>query len=68
MSIRLPDSPVRKIHECLKCGTVSVKFWKDQYDCTYTKEEWSTILAEGEVILRKILGPVREDPKFFMEQ
>ena len=30
-------------------------------------EEWSTILAEGEVILRKILGPVREDPKFFME-
>ena len=67
MSIRLPDSPVRKIHECLKCGTVSVKFWKDQYDCTYSREEWSTILAEGEVILQKILGPVCEDPKFFIE-
>jgi|TARA_Y100000361_G_scaffold121916_1_gene113996 hypothetical protein len=67
MSIRLPNSPVRKIQECLKCGTISVKFWKQQYDRSYTKEEWATILAEGHAVLRKIMKPVQEDPKFFID-
>jgi len=67
MSIRLPSSPVRKIHECLKCGTISVKFWNDKYNCSYTKHEWETILAEGMESLRKIMKPIQEDPKFFLD-
>ena len=65
MSIRLPNSPVRKIHECQKCGTISVKFWDNKYDRNYTLEEWSTVRAQGIEALRKIMSPVAEDPKFF---
>jgi len=25
--MHLPNSPVRKVHECRKCGDVSLKFW-----------------------------------------
>ncbi len=67
MSIRLPNSPVRKIHECQKCGTISVKFWDNKYDRNYTLEEWSTVRAQGIEALRKIMSPVAEDPKFFLE-
>jgi hypothetical protein len=44
-----------------------VKFWKEQYDRSYTKDEWATILAEGHAVLRKIMKPVQEDPKFFID-
>jgi hypothetical protein len=65
MSIRLPDSPVRKIHECLKCGTISVKFWDNKYDRSFTREEWNTVRGQGAEVLRKIMQPITEDPKFF---
>jgi|TARA_R110000787_G_scaffold110128_1_gene218770 hypothetical protein len=67
MSIRLPDSPVRKIHECLKCGTISVKFWEKKHDRSFTQEEWNTVRAQGMEALRKIMLPIAEDPKFFLE-
>lgn len=67
MSIRLPDSPVRKIHECLKCGTISVKFWDNKYDRSFTREEWNTVRGQGIDVLRKIMQPLTEDPKFFLE-
>ena len=55
MSIRLPDSPVRKIHECLKCGTISVKFWEKKHDRSFTQEEWNTVRAQGMEALRKTI-------------
>jgi hypothetical protein len=64
----LPNSPVKKIYECRSCGHVSIKFWNPHYDRTYTKEEWRNILSDGLQALRKILGPVTEDPKFFIDQ
>jgi len=67
MSIRLPNSPVRKIYECQKCDTVSVKFWDNKYDRSFTREEWNTVRAQGIDVLRKIMQPITEDPKFFLE-
>ena len=64
----LPDSPVRKVHECKACGYVSVKFWDSTFDRSYSKEEWSKTIAEGLQALRRILAPVRDDdPKFFSD-
>ena len=67
MSIRLPDSPIRKIYRCNKCKALSVNFWNSKYDRTYTIEEWLTICEEGKDALRKILRPIAEDPKFFLD-
>ena len=63
--MNLPNCHLKKIYECRSCGHVSIKFWNPHYDRTYTKEEWRTILSEGLQALRKILGPVTDDPKFF---
>ena len=67
MSIRLPDSPIRKLHRCPDCNNFSVKFWNSNFDRTYTHQEWLTICEEGKEVLRKILQPIREDPKFFLD-
>ena len=63
----LPNSPVRKIHECLKCGDISLKFYNPQHDIVISKEEWQNILAEGNEALDKILKPLKENPTFFMD-
>jgi hypothetical protein len=65
--VRLPDSPVSSMQECLECGSISVKFWNSNYDRLYTRDEWNTVLESGREVLRKILGPVKEDPKFFYD-
>ena len=97
MSITLPNSPIRKVYRCIKCNNVSIKFWDDKYDRSYTTdewmtikrclkcnnlsiefwnskynrsytvEEWLTICEDGKEALRKILQPVMEDPKFFLD-
>ena len=67
MSIKLPDSPVRKIYECQKCDTISVKFWDDKYNRSFTRDEWNTVRSQGIEVLRKIMQPIAEDPKFFLE-
>tara|TARA_R100001163_G_C5048224_1_gene185267 strand:+ start:375 stop:572 length:198 start_codon:yes stop_codon:yes gene_type:complete len=63
----LPNSPVRKIHECPKCGDVSLKFYDPKHDKVLTKEEWQDILAEGKEALDKILKPLKENPTFFVD-
>jgi len=63
----LPNSPIRKIHECPKCGDVSLKFYDPSYDKVISKEEWQNILAEGKEALDKILKPLKENPTFFMD-
>tara|TARA_R100001163_G_C5051132_1_gene187910 strand:- start:1109 stop:1306 length:198 start_codon:yes stop_codon:yes gene_type:complete len=63
----LPNSPVRKIHQCPKCGDVSLKFYDPEHDRVLTKEEWQDILAEGKEALDKILKPLKENPTFFIE-
>ena len=63
----LPNSPVKRIHECTKCGMITVKFWNPHYDSTYTRGEWNTVRGQGFEALRKILAPVTEDPKFFLD-
>ena len=65
MSISLPNSPVRKIFDCPKCGTVSIKFYDSKHDRTYSQSEWEVIVTEGEAVLYRLLQTVREDPKFF---
>jgi|TARA_R110001599_G_scaffold47502_1_gene137726 hypothetical protein len=67
MSIRLPNSPVRKIYECLKCDTISVRFWDNKYDRSFSRDEWNTVRAEGITVLRQIMQPIAEDPKFFLD-
>ena len=62
----LPNSPVRKIHQCPKCGDVSLKFYNPEHDRTITQEEWQNILADGKEVLEKILKPLKENPTFFM--
>tara|TARA_R110000796_G_scaffold129281_1_gene245031 strand:- start:1229 stop:1432 length:204 start_codon:yes stop_codon:yes gene_type:complete len=66
--MNLPNSPIRKISQCSKCGKVSLKFYNPQFNTVFKKEEWESILTEGLQALRKILGPVTEDPKFFTNQ
>ena len=63
----LPNSPVRKISQCPQCGEVSLKLYNPQYDKVLKKEEWEQVLSDGLQALRKVLGPVNEDPKFFMD-
>jgi hypothetical protein len=65
--MQLPNSPVRKIHECRKCGDVSLKFWNPSLDRVYTKEEWETVKIEGKEALIKILKPLKDTPIFFLE-
>ena len=67
MSIRLPNSPVRKIYECQKCDTISVRFWDNKYDRSFSRDEWNTVRAEGITVLRQIMQPIAEDPKFFLD-
>ena len=43
------------------------EFWNPHYDRTYTREEWNTVRGQGFEALRKILAPVTEDPKFFLD-
>ena len=61
--INLPNSPVRKISSCRKCGDVTVKFYNPIYDTRYTKEEWDWVMTEGEEALGKIIRHIVEDPK-----
>ena len=63
----LPNSPVRKIHECRKCGDVSVHFYDPKHNKVFSKEEWGNVLSEGKEALRKIIKPLTEDPKFFTD-
>ena len=63
----LPNSPVRKIHQCPRCGDVSLKFYNPQLDIVISKDEWQNILNEGKEALEKILKPLRENPTFFIE-
>ena len=65
--MHLPNSPVRKIHECRKCGNVSLKFWTPSLDQVYTKEEWEPVKLEGKEALKKILKPLKDTPIFFLE-
>ncbi len=65
MSISLPNSPVRKISSCPKCGNVSIKFFDSKHDRSYTKTEWEVLVTEGAAHLYDLLKLVREDPKFF---
>tara|TARA_R110000787_G_scaffold148_2_gene464 strand:+ start:11669 stop:11866 length:198 start_codon:yes stop_codon:yes gene_type:complete len=63
----LPNSPVRKIYKCHKCGDISVHFYDPKHNKSFSQEEWRNVLAEGKEALRKILKPLREDPKFFTD-
>ena len=65
--MQLPNSPVRKIHECSKCGHISLKFWNSSFDQVYTREEWEDIKIEGKEALKKILKPLKYTPIFFLE-
>ena len=67
MTITLPKSPVRKIHRCIKCNNVSIYFWDPKYDRSVTTDDWMMICEQGKDALRKILQPVAEDPKFFLD-
>ena len=49
----LPNSPIKKVTECKNCGSVSVQFWNDTYNKSYTKDEWSFILGSGIEALKK---------------
>ena len=65
--MHLPNSPVRKIHECRKCGNVSLKFWNPTLDRVYTKEEWESVKMKGSEALKRILKPLEDTPIFFLE-
>ena len=67
MTITLPKSPVRKIHRCIKCNNVSIYFWDPKHNQSLTTDEWMMICEQGKDALRKILQPIREDPKFFLD-
>lgn len=63
----LPNSPVRKIYECLKCGDISVYFYDPKYNRAYSKNEWEHIVTDGIEALRKILKPLHDNPTFFTD-
>jgi|TARA_R110000796_G_scaffold228319_1_gene345398 hypothetical protein len=63
----LPNSPVRKIYECHKCGDVSVHFYDPKHNKVFSGEEWKSVMVDGKEALRKIIKPLKEDPKFFTD-
>ena len=66
MSTHLPNSPVRTIKSCPKCGNISVTFWNSSYNRAYTKEEWEVIMTDGKRHLDRLLQNLRENPAFFL--
>mgnify|MGYP003643095220 FL=1 len=50
-----------------KCDTISVRFWDNKYDRSFSRDEWNTVRAEGITVLRQIMQPIAEDPKFFLD-
>ncbi len=62
--MKLPDSPIRKVYQCPKCDTVSVKFFDPRHNTSYTYEEWRRIVHEGSKALDRLLKMY--DPKFFI--
>ena len=58
----LPNSPVKRIHECTKCGIITVKFWNAHYDRTYTREEWTKIFQAVDACVTPVLS-MGESPK-----
>jgi|TARA_R100000458_G_C8218979_1_gene203954 hypothetical protein len=65
MYAHLPESPVKKIFDCPKCGKVSIYFYDSTHDRSYTPQEWESIMTEGNEALYRILQTVRENPLFF---
>ena len=63
--VKLPDSPIRKVHECPDCKRVSVKFYDSQYNCSYSLEEWQQVVEQGNKVIAKLLA--MHDPKFFSQ-
>jgi hypothetical protein len=46
---------------------VSLKFYDPTHDTVISKEDWQHVLIEGKEALEKILKPLKEDPKFFVD-
>ena len=65
MYTQLPESPVKRIHKCLHCGDVTVRFYDPTHDRAYTADEWEVIITDGQESLEKALALVRDDPKLF---
>jgi hypothetical protein len=65
MSISLPNSPVRKIYRCSKCGDISIRFYNPIHDRAYSQVEWENIITDGKEVLYKLLQNVRENPTLF---
>ena len=65
MYTQLPESPVKRIHKCLHCGDVTVRFYDPAHDRAYTADEWEVIVIDGQEALEKALALVRDDPKLF---
>ena len=65
MYTQLPESPVKRIHKCLHCGDVTVRFYDPTHDRAYTADEWEIIMTDGREALEKALRVVSQDPKMF---
>jgi len=61
--VKLPESPIKRIHECRGCKRVSVEFFNPKYNTTYSKEDWDQIVQQGSKALDTLLKMY--DPKFF---
>ena len=65
MSISLPNSPVKKIYKCPRCGDISIRFYNPVHDRAYSQAEWEKIITDGKEVLYKLLQNVRENPTLF---
>jgi len=68
-SYSLPNSPIRDIKHCHKCGRVTIHFLNPKNDVIIKEEVWTELVRNGFNAMRRHMYIPNElldqDPKFF---
>lgn len=68
-SYSLPNSPIKDVKHCQKCGRVTLHFLNPTFDVILKLEVWDDIVKQGFNAIRRYMNiPANlldQDPKFF---
>ena len=68
-SYSLPNSPIKDIKHCQKCGRETLHFLNPKHDVIMQPEVWEKVVRKGFNIMRRYMYIPKElldqDPKFF---
>ena len=68
-SYLLPNSPIKEVKHCHKCGRVTLHFFNPKHDVIMKPDVWDEIVRKGFNAMRRYMYIPKElldlDPKFF---